>query len=152
MKIEFFELERIQSLWENRVDYNLTESGLHPYTLKELLGEKEIEKLLFIRLGYGQTDGSIELRQAISRLCPGADLNNVLVTNGSAEANFIVIWSNLEPWDEFLLMLPNYMQMWGFARSFGINVKPFHLKENLKWAPKNLAWHQKPLSLCPVVQ
>ena len=135
MKIEIFELERTQSLYENTVDYNLTESGVHPYTLEELLDKEEIENLLSLRLGYGQTNGSIELREAVSRLYPGADLDNVLITNGSAEANFINIWCNLEPGDELLLMVPNYMQMSGIARSFGVTVKPFHLKEELNWGP-----------------
>lgn len=135
MKIETFELERRQSVWENRVDYNLTESGVHPYTLSELIDKDEIKNLLNIRLGYGQTNGSIELREAISQLYPETDLENVLVTNGSSEANFIGIWSNLEPNDELILMLPNYMQIWGLARSFGITVKPFHLKEDLLWQP-----------------
>lgn len=135
MKIEIFEMERAQSLWENRVKYNLTESGVHPYTLKEFLKSDEIEKLLSMRLGYGQTNGSEELRQAICRLYPGTDLENILVTNGSAEANFITIWQNLEPEDELILMLPNYMQIWGLARSFGIKVRPFHLKKDLSWGP-----------------
>jgi len=135
MKIEIFEMERAQSLWENRVKYNLTESGVHPYTLEKFLRSDEIEKLLSIRLGYGQTNGSEELREAISRLYPGTDLDNILVTNGSAEANFVTIWQNLEPEDELILMLPNYMQIWGLARSFGIKVRPFHLKEELKWGP-----------------
>ncbi len=135
MKIEIFELERIQSLYENVVDYNLTESGLHPFTLKELLSGEEIKSLLDIRLGYGQTNGSPELRDTISKLYEGADRNNILVTNGSAEANFINIWSNLDSGDELVLMLPNYMQLWGLARSMNVNIKPFHLKEELKWAP-----------------
>jgi len=135
VKIETFELERIQSVWENRVKYNLTESGVHPYTLSELLTQDEIEELLSIRLGYGQTNGSIELRETISKLYPGTDLDNILVTNGSAEANFIAIWSNLEQEDELIVMLPNYMQIWGIARSFGIKVTPFYLKEELNWNP-----------------
>ena len=135
MKIETFELERRQSVWENRVKYNLTESGVHPYTLSELLTQDEIEELVSIRIGYGQTNGSIELREAISQLYPGTDLDNVLVTNGSAEANFIGIWSNLEPDDELVVMLPNYQQIWGLARSFGIKVTPFYLKEETNWSP-----------------
>lgn len=137
MEIDVFELERIQSLYENKVDYNLTETGLHPYTLKELLtgtGD-EVEELTNLRLGYGQTDGSPGLRETISRLYPSAGPSNVLVTNGSAEANFIALWSMLEPGDEMVLMLPNYMQIWGLARSFGITVKPFYLKEELNWGP-----------------
>ncbi len=135
MKIEIFEMERTQSLWENRVKYNLTESGVHPYTLKELLEPDEVRELLSLRLGYGQTNGSEELREAICRLYPGTGLDNVLVTSGSAEANFLAIWSMLEPGDELLLMLPNYMQIWGLARSFGVAVKPFHLREKFNWAP-----------------
>jgi len=135
MKIETFELERYQSLWENTVRINLTESGVHPYTLDELLEKEEIETLLDLRLGYGQTNGAIELREAICKLYSGMTIDNVLVTNGSAEANFVCMWSILEPDDEVLIMLPNYMQIWGIARSFGVKVKPFYLKEELNWAP-----------------
>ncbi|MFQ5824659.1 MAG: aminotransferase class I/II-fold pyridoxal phosphate-dependent enzyme [bacterium] len=135
MKIEIFELERTQSLWENTVEYNLTETGVHPFTLNELLNRDEIEKLLSIRLGYGQTNGSIELREAISNLYPGTDRENILVTSGSAEANFVAMWSLLERGDELVLMLPNYMQIWGIVRAFGVNVQPFYLKEELNWQP-----------------
>jgi len=135
MKIEQFDLERIQSLWENRVKYNLTESGVHPYTLKELLNKEEIEKLLSIRIGYGQTNGSFELRETISRLYQGTDLDNILVTNGTSEANFIMTWTLLEPGDELIFMTPNYMQIWNLARFFGITSKTFHLREELHWGP-----------------
>ncbi|TFH34649.1 MAG: aspartate aminotransferase, partial [Bacteroidia bacterium] len=68
MKIEIFDLERTQSLWENSVEYNLTETGIHPFTLDELLEKDELEKLISIRLGYGQTNGSVELRDSISAM------------------------------------------------------------------------------------
>jgi len=135
MNFETFKLERIQSLYENTVQYNLTESGIHPYTPKELLSEAEIEAMLNLRLGYGQTNGSIELREAISRHYKGAGVDNVLVTNGSAESNFTFAWSNIQPGDEVVVMLPNYMQIWGIGRYLGAAVKPFYLKENLNWAP-----------------
>ncbi len=135
MKIDTFELERRQSLWENTVEYNLTESGIHPFTISELLDDSQIKQLLDLRLGYGQTNGSIELRDSISKLYPDASKENVFTTNGSAEANFVSIWSNLNSNDELVLMLPNYMQIWGIARSFGVSVKPFHLKEELQWQP-----------------
>ncbi len=37
MKFEEFELERNQSLFEHKVDFNLSESGLHPLPLKSIL-------------------------------------------------------------------------------------------------------------------
>lgn len=135
MYIEEFKLERTQSLWENKVKYNLTESGLHPYTLRELLNPAQIEELLDINLGYGWTNGEPALRQAIAQYYPGADIDNILVTNGSAEANFISMWTLLEPGDEIVLMLPNYMQIWGIARALNVKVKPFYLQEKNAWAP-----------------
>jgi aspartate/methionine/tyrosine aminotransferase len=135
MKFETFDLERIQSLYENTVAYNLTESGIHPLTLRELLSAEEIDKLLDLRLGYGQTNGAIKLREAVSRHYTGADLDNVLVTNGSAESNFTFAWSNIKPGDEVIVMLPNYMQIWGIARYLGADVKPFYLCEEQNWAP-----------------
>jgi len=32
-----FDLERWQSTWENRVRYNLSESGVHPLSIQDLL-------------------------------------------------------------------------------------------------------------------
>jgi hypothetical protein len=117
------------------VAYNLSESGVHPIPLKELISQEELDELLSLELGYCQTNGTPELRKAISRLYPGSNSEQVLVTNGSAEANFILIWSNIEPGDEVLFMLPNYMQMWGLLRGFGATVKPYYLREELSWAP-----------------
>ena len=135
MNIEEFQLERLQSLWENRVQYNLTESGVHPYTLRELLTPQEIDQLLDVRLGYGWTNGDPGLRETISAHYPGSDLEQVLVTSGSAEANFLAMWTLLEPGDEIVVMLPNYMQIPGIARSLGVEVKSFRLREELGWAP-----------------
>lgn len=136
MLIEEFQLERLQSLWENEVEINLTESGVHPYTLRELLSAEEIADLLDLRLTYGWTNGSPGLRDAIRYEYPGASRDQVLVTNGSAEANFLAMWTLLEAGDEIALMLPNYMQIWGLARSLGVQVRPFHLRsDGRRWRP-----------------
>lgn len=58
MKIEIFKMERMQSLWENVVDYNLSESGVHPLNLKELLLPGELEELAAVEIGYTQTNGT----------------------------------------------------------------------------------------------
>ena len=135
MKLDIFLLERNQSLYENSVRYNLTESGVHAYSLKQSLTDDEIKELLELPLGYGYTNGAPTLRRAIAALYPGLDERNILVTNGSAEANFAVIWSLIEPGDEAVVMLPNYMLVPGLLKSFGAEVKPFFLREELNWAP-----------------
>ncbi len=134
MKIEEFLLERNQSLFENTVRYNLTESGIHPCALRDFLSEDEQQEVLSLELGYGQTNGDPGLRDAIAALYPGYSRDNVLVTNGSAEANFVTILSLLERGDEIVVMLPNYMLVWGLARSLGMRVIPFHLREDNHWS------------------
>ena len=135
-KFQPFDMERMMSKWENVVDYNLSESGAHPMSLRELVGDPEmVEQILATELGYPQANGILELRQTIASLYPGATAENVLVTVGCAEANFITTQTVLEPGDEMVMMLPNYMQIWGIAINSGIKVKSFHLKEELGWAP-----------------
>lgn len=135
MNIPIFELERVQSLFENTVDFNLTESGFHPYTLKEFLTKEQREELDELVLGYGQTNGSIPLRKRISALYDNVSEDNVLVTNGSSEANFVACHSLLQKGDEMIMMIPNYMQIWGIAKEMECETKAFHLKEENDWAP-----------------
>jgi len=135
MWIETFELERRQSIWENHVSFNLTESGIHPYTLNELFKDEELEELLNLRLGYGQTNGSVELRNVIAALYEDQTPSNILVTSGSSEANFIAMHTLLEVGDEIVYMIPNYLQIWGLARSMNVTVNTFRLHEELNWQP-----------------
>jgi len=137
MKIDPFRMERWQSTWENRVRFNLSESGVHPMTPRELLelAGADAEALLDQRLVYNQSNGSDELRALIASMYPGADTENVLVTNGGSEANYVTTWSLLEPEDFVVMEAPNYMQIWGLAAAFGRRVRPFHLREENGWAP-----------------
>lgn len=134
MNIPVFELERIQSLYENTVDYNLTESGFHPYSLHELLNEEQQADILQLTLGYGQTNGSISLRKRIAAMYPAANFEQVVVTNGTSEANFVACHSLLKPGDEVVMMLPNYMQIWGIAEEIGAKPRAFHLRQENDWA------------------
>ncbi|PYO65443.1 MAG: aspartate aminotransferase, partial [Gemmatimonadetes bacterium] len=83
MRFVPFELERWQSTWENRVRFNLSESGVHPLTIQELLGlaGASAVPLLEIRLGYSQSNGTDLLRDRIAGLYPGATRDQVIVTN-----------------------------------------------------------------------
>ena len=134
---EPFVMERMMSKWENVVDYNLSESGVHPMRLDELLamnGQSAAE-LGDVLINYPQANGSIELRDTIAALYPGASRDNVLVTVGAAEANYNTIHTLLGPGDEAVVMKPNYMQVWGVCRNLGVTVKDFHLLEQQNWAP-----------------
>ena len=131
-----FDMERMMSKWENVVKYNLSESGVHPVSTRELVQDPEvIDHLLDTVLLYPEGKGILELREAIAALYPEATPDNVLVTVGCAEANFVTIQALLDSGDEMVILLPNYMQLWGLAKNFGIEVKEFHLREELGWTP-----------------
>ena len=70
-------------------------------------------------LVYTQSNGTVELRSLIAGLYPGATPNTIEVTNGGSEANYLSVWRLVEPGDEVVLLVPNYMQTWGLARAFG---------------------------------
>jgi aspartate/methionine/tyrosine aminotransferase len=138
MQIEQFAMERMQSTWENRVDFNLSESGVHPMTPRELLENVDLERVLDQPLVYTQSNGTVALRSSIAALYDGASPEHVQVTNGGSEANYLCVWRLVEPGDEVILMVPNYMQTWGLARGFGAVVKPWPLIEDAtarRWRP-----------------
>ncbi len=130
MKIEPFALERWQSTFEHQVAFNLSESGVHPLRLDELIGDPEqMNRLLAQELGYTQTNGTPELRATIAAHYPGASLDHVLVTNGGAEANFLAAWHLLDAGDEVVVMVPNYAQLRGLARASTASVREWWLRE-----------------------
>lgn len=140
MKFEPFELERIQSIWEHQVEINLTESGISPISLGELLEASSERQCLFdMLLGYSQTNGTIPLRAHIASMYPDVDANNVLVTNGGAEANFLAAWNLLQECEgdrDLAILLPNYMQLYGAWKNLGGKVKPFYLQMvDGRWIP-----------------
>jgi len=134
MKVELFQMERMQCMYERVVDYEFSESGVHPLKLRELLGSGDAAKeFLESPLGYPHADGTPGLRTAIAATYKGASTENIFVTNGSSEANFVAAWHLFEKGDEVVLMTPNYAQMWGLAKTWGVKIKPLWLREDLGW-------------------
>lgn len=136
-----FEMERWQSTYEHRVRINLSESGVHPLSTRELLrmggaeGARLGESLLDLRHGYGQSNGSDALRARIAALYPGGTSAGVLATVGGAEANFATLWRLLDEGGDWAVILPTYMQIPGLVRSFGGRLHPVYLREEDGWQP-----------------
>ena len=142
MSIELFRMERMQSTWENIVDYDMSESGIRAVTLREMtkLGF-DLDEMLDTPLGYSQSNGTIALRERLAALYPGATVDHIEVTNGTSEANYLLALSELRRGDRFALQIPNYMQLWGVPRSIGAEVDVFHLRprEDARW---ELDWEE----------
>lgn len=159
MRFPIFEMERMQSTWEHRVRYDLSESGVDPLTFGELLGDRSLDDL---RLGYAAGTGremTLALVAAIHRRSGNPDegaqaqsgapaqdpaasghaavgtagVENVLLTTGTSEANFLALVTLVEPGDEVVIVLPNYMQLHGIARGLGATVREVWLDGSRGW-------------------
>jgi aspartate/methionine/tyrosine aminotransferase len=129
MRIDLFRMERMQSLHWHRVEYDLSESGVSPLKVGELLGDGlEPSAFLDTALGYPLSEGSELLRDRVAAFYPGARREHVTVMNGGSEANHLTLWSLLEPGDRLAVMLPNYMQAWGLGRHYTGRVDTFSLR------------------------
>jgi aspartate/methionine/tyrosine aminotransferase len=131
-----FVMERWMSKFEQDVNYNLSESGVHPLLLSELLGHDPgaTDRLLATDLNYAHANGIPQLRENISALYSGAGVDNVLVTTGAIEANYNTMRALLSPGDAVAVMLPNYMQIWGLVKNLGLELATFSLREDTGWS------------------
>ncbi|MGA9800690.1 MAG: aminotransferase class I/II-fold pyridoxal phosphate-dependent enzyme [Terriglobales bacterium] len=129
MRIDLFRMERTQCLYENEVEFNLSESGVLPMRVEEVLQTSQNSAdFLSLGLKYPESDGSQELRNHIAAWY-GTTGDHVLVTNGGSEANFMALWGLLEKGDHAAVMLPNYLQTWGLSRAFAAKTNGFYLVE-----------------------
>lgn len=136
MKLEVFQMERMQSTYENLVEYDMSESGVRPLTLRDLVEMGfDLEKFLDVPLGYSQSNGTLALREALTKVYAGTTVDNFQVTNGTSEANYMAALSQLRAGDIFALETPNYMQLWGVPRSLGADTRTFNLRLDRGWDP-----------------
>jgi aspartate/methionine/tyrosine aminotransferase len=135
MRIEIFEMERMQSTYEFQVDYDMSESGIHPVSLNELIQMCfDLDSVLDMPLGYSQSDGTPQVKDLLTAIYPGAAHANIEVTNGTSEANYLIALSQIAPGDEVAFQVPNYMQLFGVSKSLGAKVNPFGLQSASNWA------------------
>src|SRR5438477_9557559 len=102
MRVESFALERWMTRHELNVTYDIAESGICPLRLGDLLGwesdrEAALEALVDQPLGYSEARGTAALRSAIADTYVGCAPDNILVTTGAIEANYVLFNTLLEP-------------------------------------------------------
>jgi aspartate/methionine/tyrosine aminotransferase len=129
MKLERFALERWMTAWETKTPYDIAESGIYPQKIRELLDfeppgkrEQTLERLLDIRLGYSEAPGTLALRSAIASTYRDTSPEEILVTTGAIEANFLLFNVLLEPGDHVVAVYPAYQQLYSVPRGIGCDV------------------------------
>jgi aspartate/methionine/tyrosine aminotransferase len=133
-ELDLFRMERYQSLYWHDVEHDLSESGVSPLTIRELLGD-DASAFPEVALGYPLSEGSPETRANVAAWYEGAKPENVSVVNGGSEANFLTLWTLLGREDRLAFMVPNYMEGWGLGRAFGAGTDTFSLRQvDGRWA------------------
>ena len=135
VRLEPFQLERWMTTYEMNVRWDIAESGIFPMSTHELLDllppeerQAELTRLLDIRLGYSEACGSAELRQLIAATYEDTSPNQVLVTTGAIEANFLLFNELLSPGDRVVIVDPAYQQLQSVPRAIGADVALWRLR------------------------
>ncbi len=122
MWFERMSLEVWFDKYQYEVDYDIGESAVKYMTFEQLgidLGA--------LPLRYGYHEGLPALREMLSRDYPGFAPENVIVTSGGSEANFIIMCALCKPGDHVIVEHPNYTSMYEVPRSLGCKVDLFGL-------------------------
>jgi aspartate/methionine/tyrosine aminotransferase len=136
VKIEKFEMMRMQCLYERKVEFDLSETTVLPIRVSELLdGKEDIERFIAHELSYPESEGSQLFRERIAQFYLDCKPENITVTNGGSEANYATLWTLLEPGRRLACMIPNYMQGWGLGRAYADGVDAFRLVKQKDGGP-----------------
>src|SRR5437762_11576493 len=106
MKFPRFDMERMQSTWEHKVKYDLSESGVEALTLDEIT--RDPKELLKTRLGYPEGVGREATHALIAGIHPGHETDDVMITTGTSEANVRRLASVASPGEARVVVMPNY--------------------------------------------
>jgi aspartate/methionine/tyrosine aminotransferase len=100
-----FPYNEIISLLDVNRPFNLAESTSQDLTLGELLDLAGLESIRKLKLGYGKSAGSIELREEIAKAC-NVPVEQVITTQGTALGLFLLAFEVCRPGDEAVLATP----------------------------------------------
>ena len=121
------------------VRYDLADGGVGPVTLRQLLAAAheevadEVDRLLDVPLEHGQTNGRVDVREAVATMHPGCAPDQVLITNGATEALFLALSVLLEPGDRVVVATPVHEPIVSAARAIGCQIVEWPLAEAGQW-------------------
>lgn len=129
MKIEPFALERWMTTYEVGASHDIAESGILPLStadLLDMLPEAErpaaLTRLLELPLGYSEAPGSLKLRSLLAATYRDTGPDEILVTTGAIEANFLLFNQLLDVGDHAIVVHPAYQQLQSVPRAISADV------------------------------
>ncbi|WP_303973150.1 aminotransferase [Streptococcus merionis] len=141
MDINAFGVEEWLNIWEKDAIYDIAGSSIASMTLDEILDlnpasrEELMEVLLAKKMDYGWIEGSPEFKEEVAKLYTTVRPSQILQTNGATGANFLALYSLIEPGDHVISLYPTYQQLYDIPRSFGAEVTLWQTHEEDNWLP-----------------
>lgn len=135
MRISNFKLERFFATYEFKAPYLLCSSDCESFSIQELLDLEPGAAEAFHRqwLGYTESQGSSELRQAIAGIYRQIEPDHILVHSGAEEAIFNFMNVALEPGDHIIVHFPGYQSLFEIAQARGCEVSRWETREEDNW-------------------
>lgn len=140
MKIDNFKIEDWFNEYEKLSKYDMADTCVESLSLDgllEIVGDRDehLQTILNKKLNYGDIQGSLRLKKAISSLYESVAVDNITVTHGAIGANQLVMMSLIDVGDEVVSIIPTYQQHYSIPKSLGANVKLLYLREENNWLP-----------------
>jgi aspartate/methionine/tyrosine aminotransferase len=136
MKLDQFRLERYFSKYEFSTPYLLCSSDCESMELGELLAlePRADERFFSLWLGYTESLGDPELRQAITTFYEHITAGHVIVHAGAEEAIFNFMNVTLKHGDHVIVHAPYYQSLGEVARGVGADVTEWRGQPERAWA------------------
>ena len=130
-------LEKWMRQYYFETDLDLGSSGVQSFSLAEIRQLLEIPQSEFDAIVFddSRTLGDPKLRAAIAAHWGGVDPEQVMATNGSTEANYLIMNALLLPGDEVIVLNPLYQQLYGIAEAIGCRLRTWRLNPEDGFAP-----------------
>jgi len=126
LQIAPFELELWMNKHELKVKFDIAESGIAPLSINELLAYDDdarvTDAITNLALGYNDAYGAISLRKEIAKTYSDCVPENILITIGAIEANFLIFHVLLNRGDHVITQFPAYQQLYSVPEAIGCNV------------------------------
>ncbi|KAL4926609.1 putative long-chain fatty acid transporter [Aspergillus undulatus] len=144
VQVKDFAVEQWMDKYETTAKYNVAETCSASVSIKDLQELSEdpsahpLDDVLNRKLTYGKIRGSERLRTTLANLysvrTPSPlPHDNVLITAGAIQANFLLLYTLVGPGDHVVCQYPTYQQLYSVPASLGADVSLWKSKETDGW-------------------
>ncbi len=126
-----FRLEAFFATWEFKARYHLTASDAQTMSVNELVAmadEIDRERWESLTLGYIETQGTPQLREAIASTYDRITPDEILCFAGAEEGMYCAMHALLQPGEHGIVLVPNYQSMESIPQTIaelsGVELRP----------------------------